>query len=37
LDHIPVLDQNAILDANDIRRNPVHREAEVRKSFVEQA
>jgi len=27
-----MLDQNAIFDANDVRRNPVHREAEVRKS-----
>src|SRR6202011_5471194 len=34
LDHIPMLDQNAIFDANDVRRNPVHREAEVRKSSV---
>jgi hypothetical protein len=34
LDHIPLLDQNAIFDANDVRRNPVHREAEVRKSSV---
>src|SRR5260370_8360927 len=29
-----MLDQNAIFDANDVRRNPVHREAEVRKSSV---
>src|SRR5712692_1349800 len=29
-----MLDQNAILDANDVRRNPVHRLAEVRKSSV---
>src|SRR5260370_14359740 len=29
-----MLDQNAVLDANDVRRNPVHREAEVRKSSV---
>src|SRR5260370_1741450 len=29
-----MLDQKAILDANDVRRNPVHREAEVRKSSV---
>src|SRR5216684_4702712 len=34
LDHIPMLDQNAILDANDVRRNPVHGLAEVRKSSV---
>src|SRR5258708_36911004 len=29
-----MLDQNAVLDANAVRRNPVHREAEVRKSSV---
>src|SRR5713226_9602379 len=29
-----MLDQNAVFDANDVRRNPVHREAEVRKSSV---
>src|SRR5260370_30120381 len=29
-----MLDQSAILDANDVRRNPVHGEAEVRKSSV---
>jgi hypothetical protein len=29
-----MFDQNAILDANDVRRNPVYREAEVRKSSV---
>src|SRR5712691_1486580 len=29
-----MLDQNAILDANDVRRNPVHRLAEARKSPV---
>src|SRR6266403_1258646 len=29
-----MLDQKTILDANDVRRNPVHREAEVRKSSV---
>src|SRR5712671_6263157 len=29
-----MLDQKAILDANDVRRNPVHREAEVRKASV---
>src|SRR6267142_7139108 len=29
-----MLDQKAIFDANDVRRNPVHREAEVRKSAV---
>jgi len=29
-----MLDQNAIFDANDVRRNPVHREAEARKSSV---
>src|SRR5258708_28350064 len=29
-----MLDQNAIFDANDVRRNPVHREAETRKSPV---
>jgi hypothetical protein len=29
-----MLDQNAIFEANDVRRNPVHREAEVRKSSV---
>ncbi len=29
-----MLDQNAILDANDVRRNPVHGLAEVRKSSV---
>src|SRR5262245_24523398 len=29
-----MLDQNAILDANDVRRNPVHRETKVRKSSV---
>src|SRR6266403_4171287 len=34
LDHVPMLDQNAIFDANDVRCNPVHREAEVRKSSV---
>ena len=29
-----MLDQNTILDANDVRRNPVHGQAEVRKSSV---
>ena len=29
-----MLHQNAILDANDVGHNPVHREAEVRKSSV---
>src|SRR2546427_13238007 len=29
-----MLDQNAILDANDVRRNPVYGQAEVRKSSV---
>jgi len=27
-----MLDQNAILDANDVRRNPVHGQAKIRKS-----
>src|SRR6266404_6174947 len=29
-----MLDENAILDTNDVRRNPVHRLAEARKSSV---
>src|SRR3979490_3230725 len=29
-----MLDQNAIFDVNDVRRNPVHREAEAGKSSV---
>src|SRR5260370_34935768 len=29
-----MLDQNAVLDANDVGRNPVHGQAEVRKSPV---
>src|SRR5580700_2468903 len=29
-----MLDQNAILDANDVRRNPVHGKAEIRESPV---
>src|SRR5260370_27546393 len=29
-----MLDQNAILDANDVRRNPVHELAEARESAV---
>src|SRR5260370_36274026 len=34
LNHIPMLDQNAIFDANDVRRNPVHGLSEARKSPV---
>src|SRR5580658_6179530 len=34
LDHIPMLDQNAIVDANDVRRNPVNRLTEARESPV---
>src|SRR5579862_929573 len=34
LNHIPMLDQDSILDANYVRRNPVHWQAEVRKSSV---
>jgi hypothetical protein len=34
LDHIPMLDQNAILDANDVRRNPVHGKAKIREPSV---
>jgi hypothetical protein len=29
-----MLDQNAILDANDVRRNPVHRKAKIREPSV---
>src|SRR5258707_627195 len=32
LDHVPMLDQNAIPDANDVRRDPVHGLAEARKA-----
>ena len=34
MDHIPVLDQNVILDENNVRSNPVHGQAEMRKSPV---
>jgi len=34
LNHIPVFDKNAVLDAKNIRCNPVHRLAEARKSSV---
>src|SRR5579859_6440833 len=34
LDHIPVLDQNAVLDADNVGSNPVHRLAEARESAV---
>src|SRR5216683_5767118 len=33
-DDVPMLDQNVILDANDVRRNPVHGQAEIRESSV---
>src|ERR1700719_2893106 len=35
LNHIPVLDQNPVLDSHNVRRNPVHRQSEVRKSPVQ--
>jgi len=31
LNHIPLFDQNPVLDANDVGCNPVHRLAEARK------
>src|ERR1700730_793884 len=34
LDHVPVLDQNAVLAANDVRRDPVDGKAEIRKAPV---
>jgi hypothetical protein len=34
LDHIPVLDQNAVLDAENVRGNPIHRSTETAKSPV---
>src|SRR5580704_9132488 len=30
LNYIPMLDQNAILDPNDVHHNPVHRQADAR-------
>src|SRR5438445_9657505 len=35
LNDIPVLDQNSVFDANDVRGNPVHRRAEAREPPVE--
>src|ERR1700728_3040117 len=32
LDHVPVLDQDFVLDANNVRCNPVHGQAKVGKS-----
>jgi hypothetical protein len=34
LDHIPVLDQNVILDAHNVRGNPIHRSTETANSPV---
>jgi len=34
VDHIPVLDKNVVLDENNVRSNPVHGQAEMRKSPV---
>src|SRR6266851_5428292 len=34
LDHIPVLDKNAVLDAENVRCNPVHGQAEICKTSV---
>src|SRR6185436_82314 len=34
LNDIPVLDQHAIFDANDVRRDPVHRRAKAGESTV---
>ncbi len=34
MDHIPVLDKNVVLDENNVRSNPVHGQAEMRKSPV---
>src|SRR5258708_24058858 len=34
LDYVPVFDQNSVLDSQNVRRNPIHWQAEARKSTV---